>query len=168
MGPPGKGQRNSVWRTSASSGGERNVSTSAGLDDGSCDLFGGRHDRRPGLARPPASPGSARLADHARLVLLLPGDHVALQHLDGLVELGVDALGELVGMVLDEHVRRARLPSPCSRPWSCTRRCAGCGSIEPSISCTEPVPMTKPPVGWPTSLPSPSVRKALGKISASL
>jgi hypothetical protein len=43
----------------------------------------------------------------------------------------------------------------------------GMRNVEPSISRTPIVPITKPPVGSPTSLPNSSVRKALGKISAS-
>jgi hypothetical protein len=44
----------------------------------------------------------------------------------------------------------------------------GMRKTEPSINRRLDVPITCPPVGWPTSLPSPSARNAFGKISASL
>src|ERR1017187_9763107 len=44
----------------------------------------------------------------------------------------------------------------------------GVRMAEPSSSVKEPVPITCPEVGTPTSLPRPSARKPSGNISASL
>ena len=65
--------------------------------------------------------------------------------------------------------RRAALRSfPCSRPMAVKTPAPGVRMAEPSSSVKEPVPITAPEVGTPTSLPRPRARKPSGNISASL
>ena len=99
--------------------------------------------------------------------LLLLFRQVRLEDFHGLFDLGIAALEEIIGRVIDVHVRRHAVVLQVGVVDVPQSRRLGVRIVEPSISVYAPVPITAPYVVTPTTLPSFNVLKPSGKTSAS-
>ena len=142
--------------------------------DGECSVSAGigpwiaRHLLPPGAAAglvPTVIGAAPRLVGRCRWPLL-PGEHVALQHIHRFGQLRIVAFRRVIGRRLDDEVRLNGLPF-ISTPRVVYTPVRGSIRMDPSMRRTLYVKMTWPPVGWPTTFARLRLRSAFGNTSAS-